>query len=61
MKPIWKSKTFWLQVITAILGAVEAIGGIDVIPAEYQGGALIALAILNTVFRLVTTEPVRVT
>lgn len=58
MKPIWESKTLWLQVVTAILGGVEAIGGTDVIPAEYQGAALIGLAILNTILRLLTTQPV---
>ena len=60
MKSIWLSKTFWVQIVTAILGAAEAMGGVDVIPAEYQGAFLIGLAVMNTVLRLMTDKGVRV-
>lgn len=60
MKLLWQSKTFWVQVITAVLGAIEAMGGTDVIPTEYQGAVLLFIAALNTIMRLLTTKPVTV-
>ena len=57
-KSIFLSKVFWVNAITAILGALEASGVADVIHEDYQGYVIIAIAVLNALLRLVTYRPV---
>lgn len=60
MKPIWKSKTFWANLLSAVIGGLEVSGLVDVIPAEWQPLLVLGMAALNIALRMVTTEPVRV-
>jgi hypothetical protein len=53
-KKIWKSKTFWLNVVGMAILIVNSQAG-HLIPTEY--GAL-ALAILNIANRFLTNQPV---
>lgn len=58
MKPWYKSKTLWVQIITAILGGLEAAQAVQIVPAGYEGHFFVALAVLNAALRFVTTEAV---
>jgi hypothetical protein len=56
MKAWWQSKTLWFSVLLAALGALEVQA--QIIPDEYRGGVLIAVAAISAVLRIVTTQPV---
>lgn len=49
-KPIWKCKTFWLAVLTILLGVTEALQG-----EIANGGTLTTLGVLQIVVRFLTT------
>lgn len=51
MKTIWKSKTFWVN----ILGLVVLAVGQDIIPAQAQ---VAILGTINIILRLVTKEEI---
>ncbi len=56
MKPFWKSKTLWVNLIAAIALIAEGVTGREVvIPLEVQASIL---AVVNLVLRKVTKEPV---
>ena len=56
-KPWWQSKTIWVNVLTAVgtIGAQLA----DALPPEWATKILSALAVVNLVLRVITTEPIR--
>lgn len=57
MKPLWKSKTFWVNLIVAVIGIIgemSAIFPISKHPLLYIN----TLAVLNIILRLLTKEPV---
>jgi hypothetical protein len=60
MKPWYKSKTIQAAVITGVIGVAMAVVGEGVVNEQVAGGILVAVALLNTVLRMVTTESVRV-
>lgn len=55
MKPLWRSKTLWLNVIAAVLGVINA--GEAVVPPDLLAGAA---ALANVGLRLVTHEAVSI-
>lgn len=61
MKKIWKSKTFWVNALTALAG-VAAYFQTDVITDNPQavGGIAAAIGIINVILRFMTKEPVSV-
>lgn len=56
LKKIVKSRTMWLAVGIAGLGALEQ--QIMVIPEDYRGYALIVISILVAALRFATTQPI---
>ncbi len=54
-KPLWQSKTFWLNVIGFILFILPTITSLNVIDPKLLGGIL---AVLNVINRYFTTQPV---
>ena len=52
-KPLWKSKTFWVNILTASADVM----GVLPIPA---GWSVPTLAILNVILRTISSTPVRV-
>lgn len=56
-KPFWKSKTIIINVLTAVatIGAQLA----DVLPPEWSAKILSALAVVNIVLRVITSEPIK--
>lgn len=61
-KPIWKSKTFWLNIVAGILFVLQTAGVIEPthmvgveLPVEMQA---LLLAIVNLGLRAVTKKPV---
>ena len=61
-KPIVKSKTFWINMITIIAGLVTTVGGSDMIQnnPEYAGIAAAIIGVVNIAMRFMTKAPVRV-
>ena len=61
-KSIFKSKTMWINVLTALAGVIAAVGGSEVIQAnpEYAGYAATAIGIMNIFLRFITKEPVKI-
>ncbi len=61
-KPITSSKTFWVNLVTAVAGAITAIGGSELIQDNPQmvGIAATVMGIVNIILRLVTKAPVTV-
>lgn len=53
-KPIYFSKTVWLNVITTVIGALALAQ--DVIPSEYKTYVILAVGILNVVLRVWFTD-----
>lgn len=60
-KPIYQSKIFWINCITAVAGVVASLAGSDLIQSnpEWAGYAATLLGVVNIVLRLITVEPVR--
>lgn len=56
MKPFWKSKTFWLNVIAAALLIYQGVTGHELALSPEQQALL--LAIINLALRAVTREPI---
>ena len=59
-KPWYQSKTIWAAVITAVAGVALAFVTEGVVSEQVAGGILIAVGVLNTVLRMITTETLRV-
>ena len=60
-KPIWASKTFWLNAVTMLAG-VLAMFGFDFLNIELQGEVvLVAVTVANVVLRFITKTPVSLT
>lgn len=59
-KPVWKSKTFWVNVLAAI-AAVSGAFGLDLgLTPEAQATLVpVILAVVNIILRGMTTKPVR--
>ena len=60
MKSIFASKTFWVNLITAVVSVLEEMGIINIIPAEYQMYFISGLALLNILLRMVTSKAVTI-
>ncbi len=62
MKPFWKSKTFWVNVLTLVISALTMIAGSETIDPQVVAIITgIAIPILNVVLRFVTNEPIGLT
>lgn len=61
-KPILKSKTFWINLVTIIAGLITTVGGSDMIQAnpEYAGIAATILGVVNIFMRFMTKAPVKI-
>jgi hypothetical protein len=61
-KPITKSKTFWVNLATAVAGVVTTLAGSNLIQDNPQlaGIAATVLGVVNILLRLVTTTSVTV-
>jgi len=57
-KPIWRSKTLWLQVLAILVIVVPASGAIV---HEYFAEAGIGWAIINMVLRLISKDKLEIT
>jgi len=54
-KPIWQSKTFYVNLIAGVAMLAQAVTGKEVIPLAAQGSIL---AVVNVILRFVTKQPV---
>jgi len=58
-KPWYQSKTLWAAVITGVAGVAMTVVGEGLVTEQIAGGILIGVGLLNTVLRMITTEPLR--
>lgn len=60
MKPFWKSRTMWLSLATAVLGAVELYGaGLSaLLGPKAMGITMLVVGVANAVLRAVTREAI---
>lgn len=60
-KPLWNSRTLWLNAIAAGLLALEAGAGLlqPLLPVDVYAAVAIALPVLNAMLRVVTTQGLR--
>ena len=54
-KPFWKSKTIWINILTAVIELSGALGGL--VPV---GTLQLTTNVLNVLLRLITNQPVTV-
>lgn len=52
------SKTIFVNIIIAIIGIIEVTSKSDVIPTEWVGYLLLAIAILGVILRTITSDSV---
>ena len=60
-KPIYKSKTLWLNVIALVLLALATPEIVGVLPADWREEIAAAAAFLNILNRFLTVQPVSAT
>lgn len=58
-KPWWRSRTFNVNALAAVLAALEAQFNLlsELLPHGWQPWAMLALALVNAYLRTVTTQP----
>lgn len=61
-KPLVKSKTFWVNMLTAVAGILTTLGGSELIQDNPKLVGIFAavIGVANVLLRLVTKEPVSV-
>ncbi len=61
-KSMFRSKTFWINAITAVAGVLTTLGGSELIQDNPQvaGIAATVIGVVNVILRLVTKEPVSI-
>lgn len=61
-KAFWKSKTFWLNLVTTIVAILTAIMGLDWVKEYPQATATIVsiISMLNVALRFLTSEPITI-
>ncbi len=55
-KPIWQSKTFWVNLFTVVATVAATVSG--VLPPEFQAYIAPIIAIANIGLRFLTDKPV---
>ena len=62
MKPWWKSKTLWVNIVVAVLASLEATTGLlqPYLPQHWYVVVAVGLPIINVVLRIVTTQGLKV-
>ena len=60
MKSILLSKTFWVNGAVALLGILDQMGLVNVLPQPYGPALAMVFGAVNLVLRSITTEPVKV-
>ena len=56
-KSLWRSKTFWFNLLTAVGELVQVLSGTTLVP---PGTLAIVAAVINIGLRTITNEPVHV-
>ena len=59
MKPFYQSKMLWAAVLTGVVGIATVVVGEGLVSVEAAGGIMVAVGLLNTVLRMLTTEPLK--
>jgi len=59
-KSLWTSKTFWFNVLAAIVALATVFGYKGELPAEWETYVTMAVVIINIVLRFITKDPVTV-
>lgn len=62
MKPWWKSKTLWVNIVVAVLATLEAATGLlqPYLPAHWYVAVAVGLPVVNVILRVITTQGIKV-
>jgi hypothetical protein len=62
MKPWWKSKTLWVNIIVAVLATLEASTGLlqPYLHAHWYVAVAVGLPVVNVILRVITTQGIKV-
>ncbi len=55
-KSLWKSKTFWFNLLTGLAELAQVLSGTNLVP---PGVLTVAAAVINIGLRLVTDKPIQ--
>ncbi len=58
MKPWYKSKTLWVNIVVAVLASLEATTGLlqPYLPQHWYVAVAVGLPVANVVLRIITTQ-----
>ncbi len=58
MKPWYKSKTLWINIVVAVLASLEATTGLlqPYLPQHWYVAVAVGLPVANVVLRIITTQ-----
>lgn len=61
MKPWYKSKTLWVNIIVAVLATLEASTGLlqPYLPNHWYVAVAVGLPVINVVLRIITTQGIK--
>ncbi|HQO29573.1 MAG TPA: hypothetical protein PKY22_08625 [Accumulibacter sp.] len=59
MKPFWKSKVLWFNLLAAGLTALEANFNLlqPIVPVDVYGTGVVVVSVVNAVLRILTAQP----
>jgi hypothetical protein len=61
MKPWYKSKTLWVNILVAVLATLEASTGLlqPYLPNHWYVAVAVGLPVINVVLRIITTQGIK--
>lgn len=60
-KSIFASKTFWVNLLSAVLTGMEMSNTVDYLTVDQQAQFAVVVMVLNIVLRFITSKPVSIT
>ena len=59
MKPWYQSRTLWAALLTGIVGIATVVVGEGLVSVQAAGGIMVAVGLLNSVLRMLTSEELK--
>ena len=58
-KPWYQSKTLWAAVLTGVIGVATVVVSDELVSKDIAGVIIIGIAVVSSILRTLTTEPLR--